>query len=166
MSIIMKELENEIIVMLHALRVNFKVVRLIKSISVQFVIDQFGTIVCGINRADYKIVDDQIKQSYLGFRVLYITTFDNMLEKKDEVIFALMRGGYIKYIRLKYPRAFNELIAMQNFGVKIINQRLKIWNNLPKYKFMIEDNEDAKRNLATYVLALDQAFYDTMPGVQ
>jgi len=124
-----EDLENEIEIMLHAFRVNAKVVRLIKTISVQFVVEQFGTIVCGVNRPDYKLVADQIEQDYPDYRVVYIVSEDNMLEKKDEVLWALMRGGYMKWIRVTYPRTFNESIIRGNFGNKIITQRLKIWNN-------------------------------------
>lgn len=163
MSITMKELEDEITIMMYALRVDYKIVRLIKGISVQFVVEQFGTIVCGISRADYKIVDDQIKQSYPGWRIVYITTHDNLLEKKEETIFALMCGGYMRWIRAEYHRAFTELIVMQEFGKKIIDQRLKIWAEKPKYRHWIEENEYAKRQPATYILSLDPSFYDGMP---
>lgn len=163
MSTTMKELEDEITIMMHALRVDYKVIRLIKSISVQFLVEQFGTIVCGISRPDYKIVDDQMKQSYPGYRVVYITTFDSMLEKKEETIFALMCGGYMRWIRSEYSRAFNELIVMQEFGKKIINQRLKVWGEEPKYRYWVEENEYAKRQSATYILSLDPSFYDYVP---
>lgn len=163
MSMTMKELEIEITVMLHALRVDYKIVRLIKGISVQFLIEQFGVIVCGISRSDYKIVDDQIKQSYPNWCVVYITTHDNLLEKKEEAIWALMRSGYIRWIRLKYSRAFTELVVLQGFDRKIINQRLKIWGEKSKYKYWIEENEYAKRQSATYILSIDPSFYDYLP---
>lgn len=164
MSMTMKRLEDDIVLMLHVLKVDYKKESLIKGISVQFIIDVFGTIVCGLNRADYKIVDDQVRQNYPGWRVVYITTYDNLLEKKDDVIWALMRGGYMKYIRTTYPRAFKELITFQEFGKKIINKRLEIWNNQPCYRYLIEDNEDAKLNPVTYILALEPSFYDYLPG--
>jgi len=159
----MDDLENEIKIMLHSFRVDAKIDRVIKNISVQFVMELFGTIVCGVNRPDYKLVADQINQDYPGYRVVYIVTDDNMLEKKDEVLWALMRGGYIKWIRMKYSRVFNESIIRGNLGNKIIDQRLRIWNGQPKYKFLIDDNEYARRNSASYILSLDPGFFDYMP---
>lgn len=161
--ITMTELEDALIQMMHALRVNYKVDRVIRGISVQFVIEQFGTIVCGINRQDYKLVDDQIKQSYPDWRVVYITTFDNMLEKKEEVIWKLMEGGYMRWIRLTYPRPFTELVVMQEFGKRIIDRRLEVYSNKPKYRSLIEDNEDAKNHPATTILSWEPGFYDYMP---
>lgn len=163
MSMSMTELEDAIVVMLHALKLDYKTDSVIRGISIQFVVEQFGTIVCGINRQDYKLVDDQIKQSYPDWRVVYITTFDNMLEKKEETIWKLMEGGYMRWIRVTYPRAFNELIIMQEFGKRIINRRLEVYGNKPKYKFLIEDNEDSKHYPATTVLSWDSGFYDLMP---
>jgi hypothetical protein len=162
-NIMIEELEEKIATMLYAFRVEYAVYRLIKSISVQCLVPLFGTLVCGLNRADYKLVDDSVKQAYPDWRVVYITTFDSMLEKKDEVLWALMRGGYMKWIRMNYPTAFTQLVVMQGFGNKIINQRLKIWDGRSKYKFLIEDNEDAKKYPATYVLATDPGFFDHMP---
>lgn len=159
----MTELEDAIIIMLHALRLDYKVDRVIKGISVQFVIKQFGTIVCGLHRQDYKLVDDQVKQSYPDWRVIYITTFDNMLEKKEEVIWKLMEGGYMRWVRTTYPRPFNELVVMQEFGKKIIKRRLEIYKNKPRYNFLVEDNEDAINYPATTILSWDPGFYDYMP---
>lgn len=163
MSMTMVELEDAIVIMMHALRVDYKVDRVIKGISFQFVVEQFGTIVCGLNRQDYKLVDNQIKQSYPGWRVVYITTFDNMLEKKEETIWKLMEGGYMRWVRLTYPRPYTELIVMQEFGKKIINKRLEIYKDKPRYRFLIEDNEDAKHYPATSILSWDPGFYDSMP---
>lgn len=158
-----EELEERIAAMLYAFRVEHTIDRLIKSISVQCLVPLFGTVICGLNRADYKLVDDSVKQSYPDWRVVYVTSFDNILEKKDEVLWALMCGGYMKWIRMNYPVAFTQLVIMQGFGNKIIDQRLKIWDDKSKHRFLIEDNEDAKKHPATYVLATDPGFFDYMP---
>lgn len=160
---ILEELESEIKIMLYAYKVESKVYRLIKSVSVQFVVEQFGVIVCGINREDYKIITDQVNQDFPDYRVVYITGSDNMLEKKDDVLWELMKGGYIKWVRMNYPRTFNDSIVRGNLGNKIINQRLKIWNDRPKYRFLIEDNEYAKVNSASFIFSIDPSFFDYMP---
>jgi hypothetical protein len=54
-------------------------------------------------------------------------------------------------------------MSMGNFGRKIIEQRLKIWKDQPKYKFMIEDNKSALKYPANMILATEPAFFDYMP---
>ena len=46
---------------------------------------------------------------------------------------------------------------------KIIKERLKVWDNAPKYRFLIDENEAALREATTYVLSVDPAFFDSMP---
>lgn len=159
----MSELEEAIGVMLKALKLSSKKTVLVRGVSVQFAINDFGLIVCGINRPDYKIIDGMVRKAYKDWRVVYITTYDDMVEKKEEVIWELMKGGYLRWIRLNFPRQFQDFIIMHGFGRKIIEKRLKIWNNKPKYKFLIADNEDAFKNPETYILGTEQSFYDMIP---
>jgi len=159
-----EQLESDISVILSSLRVDYKKMSVIKEVSVQFIVEEFGTIICGLNRADYLLVSKTIEKQFgSGWRIVYLSLQDSLLEKKDEVIWDLMRGGYIRYIRNKYPRQFRELIVMQNFGRKIIEQRLKVWNNEPKFNFLIEENKAALKEAFTYILSIDPSFFDYMP---
>jgi len=99
MSITMYELEALLEANLRALRVEYRKEYLIKDISVQFVVEKFGVIVCGINRMDYKLVDTAVGDQYKGWRVVYVTTYDDMNEKRDEVLWTMMRGGYLTWLR-------------------------------------------------------------------
>ena len=159
----MIELEEAISVMLKALKLSSKKTVLVKGVSVQFAVDEFGLVVCGINRSDYAVVDSMVKKAYKDWRIMYITTYDDINEKKEEVIWELMKSGYLRWIRLNFHRQFQDFIIMQGFGRKIIEKRLKTWNNQPKYKFLIADNEDALRNPETYILGTEQSFYDMIP---
>lgn len=159
-----QELETHIGIILNTLRLDFKKMAVMKEVSIQFIVEEFGTIVCGFNRADYTFVSKAIEQQFgPGWRVVYISTQDQLLEKKEELIWELMRGGYMTYIRRKYPRQFRGLVTMQNYDKKIIKQRLKVWDGAPRYKFLIDENEAALREAATYILSVDPGFYDYMP---
>ena len=49
------------------------------------------------------------------------------------------------------------------FGHKIIRERLRIWNNEPRFNFFIKDNTEALKVPVTMVLATEPAFFDYMP---
>ncbi len=157
-----QELEVEINSMLAALQLKANKVSIVKDVSVQFIVDDFGTVVCGINRVDYIEVKKVIDAHFDGYRIIYITTNDNMSEKRYEVVWELMTGGYLKWIRFEHPRLFANLINIENFGNKIIVERLRRFNNRAKYKYLIEQNEWARRSSGTYVLSVDPGFYDLM----
>jgi len=160
---IFDELEASLTMMMNAFRVGYKLDRIIKSISVQFVVHQFGLVVIGFIASEYKIILDSVNQKYPDYRKIFISNEDNLLEKKDEVLWALSQGGYLKWLRSKYSRDFKNLVVMQEFGRKIIEQRLRIWNKSMKYNYLIEYNESALRQPATYMLSIDPSFYDFMP---
>ena len=161
---LLNELEIDLQIMLDALRLEFKKIYLVKEVSVQFIIEDFGVILCGIDRTEYSTINEAIiKRFGKGWRVVYITTQDLLYERKDTFIWELMRSGYMRYIRTKFPREFKELITIQNFGKKIIEQRLKIWADDPKYRFLVEENKIALTVVTSYILSVDPSFYDTMP---
>lgn len=160
----MQELEDSIAIMLNQLRVSSRKLNLMKDTSSQFVVEDFGLIICCINRIDYVQVSDKVHEKFHGWRVVYITTQDNMLEKKYEVLWALMRCGYMKWLRYNYPRQVkNILLGTENLGTRIIKERLRIWNNQPKFAFLIEDNEIALKNGVQRELTSDPGFFDYMP---
>ena len=158
-----EDLEIEINTMLNALQLRPNKVYIVKDVSVQFVIEEFGTIVCGINRTDYVEVKKVVENHFVDYRIIYITTNDDLSKKRYEVIWELMTGGYMRWLRYEYPRLFNNLISIDNFGMKIIKERLLRYNNRTKYVYLIEQNEWAMRNSGTYVLSMDPGFYDSMP---
>jgi len=159
----LEELETHIEIMLRAFKVSYKIERIIKNITFQFIVNDFGLIVSGIIGADQKLIASSVNQLFPNYRNIYISELDNLLEEKDRVLWALMQGGYISWLRSTYNRDFKNIITMQEFGKKIINQRLKIWAGKEKYKYLIEYNESALRQSATYMLSIDPSFYDYMP---
>jgi len=159
----MVELEVGIETMLRALHAPFKKVVVMKDISVQFLIEDFGVMVCGINRVDYAEINEKVNTEYPGWRLVYITTNDDLVEVRYEVIWTLMQSGYMKWIRINFPREFKNLVIESGFGNRIIDERLKRWGDLPKHRFFIQDNISAKNTATNYVLTTEPSFFDYMP---
>jgi hypothetical protein len=157
-----EEMEAEIAITLQSLKVPVKKTSVVPDVSVQFVSADFGTIVSVITRADYSYINKTIKEHYPDYRYVYISTYDNLIEKRDEIIWTLMKSGYMTYIRQNFPRQFTRLIA-DGFGDKIIKERLRRWGDKPMYKFLIEEDIKAKEVPTTMVLSMEPAFFDYMP---
>lgn len=155
------DLELQIEVALKAMFVTYNKVK--SNVSVQFTVGDFGVVVCGIDRSDYALVDESVGGIYSGWRTVYITTQDNMAEKRLDIIWSLMAGGYMSYIRTKYKRQFTNLIVMQDFGKQIIDERLKRWDDKPKYKWLIAENKAIRRESGSYIISVEPGFYDMMP---
>ncbi|RLD67352.1 MAG: hypothetical protein DRI98_12700 [Bacteroidetes bacterium] len=156
------EMEAEIAITLQSLRVPTKKVSVVPEASIQFISEGFGTIVSVINRADYGFVNKTVREQYPDYRYVYVSTYDSLIEKRDEIIWALMEGGFMTYIRENFHRQFQHLIT-DGFGNKIIRERLRRWGDKPMYKFLIEENTKAVDVPVTMVLATEPAFYDYMP---
>ena len=161
--ITVKALETEIEVMLKAYRVPFRKEALESNLPNLYIIEDFGVIISGFERVEYTIVANRIATHYKGYRFIPITTMDNMNEKKDEVLWELMRSGYMRYIRTSYPGQFKTLLTQYGLGRKIINERLRIWGDAPKYKYLVEENRSFLGSSEVYALSMDPAFYDFMP---
>jgi len=116
------EMEAEVAITLQSLRVPIKKASVVPDASVQLISDDFGTIVSVINRADYGFVNRSVRGHYPDYRYVYVSTYDNLIEKRDEIIWALMAGGFMTYIRQNYPRQFQHLMT-DGFGNKIIRER-------------------------------------------
>ena len=160
----LRELEDYISIMLSQLRVTFKKLNLIRGVSIQFIVEEFGLIICGIDRTCYTQVNEMIIKNFPDWRIVYITTNDNIAEKKDEVLWNLMRCGYMKWLRYTYPRQIKSIInGPESLGQKIIRERLRIWAGKPKYKFLVNDNKVALENGVIRELTNDPSFFDYMP---
>ena len=158
-----KEVAADVKILVNALHIPYKVVKLGRDLPEACLIDLFGTIVVGIDRRDYSEILSLLHIKFKGYRLFFITTADNFTEKKDELIFELMRSGYIKYIRIKFPNQFNTLISTHNYGRKIIKERLATWGELQRFQFLVLENKEALIQSETYILSVDPSFYDFMP---
>lgn len=158
-----EELDTQVDIMLRHLRVTFKKFPALNGTATRFIVEDFGVVVCIMDRMDYAQIRDLTERDYGDWRKVFIAVEDDLKEKKYEVIWELMKSGYMKWIRINFKRQFDDLITMQNFGNMIIDQRLKIWNGKAKYKFMIDDNTDARTRASSFILSREPAFFDYMP---
>jgi hypothetical protein len=158
-----EDLIKEVEAMLKALRVPCRKVAVIKHVSQQFICEMFGLIVSVTTEADLDYVKEAAMSKMPNFRYYFITNISNAMDARQTLIWALAEGGYLGFIRTNFPRQFADLLTMQDFGKKIIEERLKRWNNLPKYKFLIEENEKARQISANVILAVEPGFFDYMP---
>jgi hypothetical protein len=160
----LEDIEQEVYTSIAALRVTPRRVALMKGVSSQLIIDDFGVIVCCINRLDYAMVDSKVTKDYDGWEVVYVSTSDNMAEKRDEILWALIRGGYIRWLRnVLSDSQFKNLIMFNNLGEKIIKKRLEIWGDKPKYRYFIEDHKAVLRFGFQREFADDPGFFDWLP---
>ena len=160
----LQEIESHIVIMLKTLLLNSKKISILKNVSIAFLIEDFGTIVCGINRTDYSQVEMILEEKFKGWRRVYITTQDDVVKKKYDVVWELMRGGYMKWLRTTYQRKLkNILIGVDDLGGKILKERLRIWAGRAKYRYLIEDTESVLKYGMFRELAHDPGFFDHMP---
>ena len=158
-----RSLTYDVGIMLGALKVPYIVTNVIKTITVQYVIDIFGVVVSVINPTDYGVVNEKIDTVFKDYRKIFISEKDDLDEKRYETIWALMQSGYMRWLRFQYPSQFPSLIESNNLSNLIIDERLKRWSNKPMYKFLIQDNIEAKSVGSRRLLSLDPGFFDYMP---
>lgn len=162
----MQELEDRIGVILNHFFLAYKKINLMKGMSIQFLIEDFGVVVCCINRMDYTQVDSAISDEYAGWRKVFISTQDDLQEARYEILWALMRSGYMKWLRMTYPRQIkNVLMGTDTLGKRIIEERLRIWNDNPMFSYWINDNKYVLQNGILPELSRDPGFFDYMPEI-
>ena len=105
------ELEIQVQMMIQALRVKARKVSLIKNVSTQFLIEEFGTVVCAIERMEYKLVDSAVDDAFPGWRKVFVASSDDFNQKREELVWELMKSGYMRWIRFNYPHLFKNLIV-------------------------------------------------------
>jgi hypothetical protein len=160
----LQELDIHIRVILNAFRVGFKKANILKNVAVIFLIEDFGTIICGINRSDYGQINSTIDEQFKNWRRVYITTQEDVSKKKYDILWELMRGGYMKWLRTTYPHQVkNTLTGSDTLGNRILKERLRIWADRPKYKYLIDDTESVLAYGILRELSHDPGFFDYMP---
>lgn len=157
---------TDVSTLLGALRVPYDITSVYKNITVQYVIKVFGTVVSVITPNEYGAVSSKVEDVFKGYRQLYFATSENISEKRYEIIWELMRSGYMKWLRHTYGPQFSNIIETDNLGGKIINERLKVWDYQPKYLYLITENLEAQGASFRRILAEDPAFFDYMPEVE
>jgi len=160
----LSELIQDIKIMLQQFMVEYRQMEVLRGISSQYFVGDFGLIVCCVQLANRKQLVTKLGNDFEDWRRVFVTERDDLIEKKYEVLWNLMRGGYMRWLRLNYPRQVRNVLGGQdNLGNRIIQERLRIWNGKPMFKFLIEDNKEALRSGVTNEIRRDPGFFDYMP---
>lgn len=94
------------------------------------------------------------------WRTVEITANDNLEEKKMETFWALMRGGYMHYLRTEYKNLFKRMLNTGGWDRKIIEKRIELSGNEPKFNYLREYNRWAQKQGTNYLLSIDPGFFD------
>ena len=122
-----------------------------------------GVLIVCITPNDYTIVLQKLESKFPNYRYIFLATTDDFITKKEEVFIDLVKSGYMKFLRLTYPNQFIININNYNLDKKVIKARLKIWNNKPKFKYLIEENKIALEFNTRQLLSIDPSFLDYIP---
>jgi len=95
-----------------------------------------------------------------GWRIVSVMPNDLFEEKKMETFWELMRSGYMHYLRTEVPRTFKAMITQQGWDKKIIEKRLKLYGNKPKYNYLRDYNKWGLKQASSYLLSTDPGFFD------
>jgi len=154
------ELCDNVRTMLYTLRLDNKEHYPSIKVEYQFLVEQFGFIVHVVNSKFFEIPE---LDPYKDWRQVYINENDDLNKKREEMVWELMKSGYMTWFRETHNQAFKNLLLNYDYSKKIIDQRLKIWNNKPKYNFLIERNIRARSMSSTYLISVEPGFFDDMP---
>ena len=148
---ILIDLDLEIQSILNTLKVGWKQGTYIKDVSIQYIIKDFGVVVYGFALSFGTEVKQTVDSKYKGWRHIHISSEEDLISAKEKLIWNLMRGGYIRYIREYYSSQFKNIIVEQ-LGE-------------PKFVFFIEENKQALTIPKSKILSYDPAFFDYMPEI-
>jgi len=162
----MEELKANLGATFRALKVEYREMNLIKDTASLFLVEAFGVAICIMNRKDYRLADTALQETYKDWRVVYIAVQDNFLEKKDEIIWSLMRSGYLRWLRTEQcsDSEFKRMMFNGGFADKLLNARIKMWGDMPKYRYLKDCDLFAKgQGRISEYLSKEPAFFDFMP---
>lgn len=150
-------------VLLGAFRLHYKITNIIKHITTQYIINDFGIIVSVVITGDKSRVATKLEETYPGYKYIFITVGDNIDDHRHPVLWELMRSGYLTWLRTTYRSSFKSILESGNLANLIIDERLRCWDDKPMYKFLIADNKTVKKTGAIRALSENPAFFDYMP---
>ena len=159
----LRQLTYDVGIVLGTLRVPYTITSVVKNITTQYIVEDFGVVVSVMNPGDYVLITDRLESLLKDYRIVLVTEHDNFEEKRYEIIWSLMQSGYIRWLRMLYPAQFPTILEAGNLCNLIIDERLKRWANKPMYKFLIQDNIEARKLGLRRMLSQDPGFYDFMP---
>jgi len=124
--------------------------------SVVYTIPKFGTKIVYLDGQEFS------KRDLEGWYVGYVHPDFDIIEAKQKVVWALVRGGYFHYLHHNYKNTFNKVLSAEGWDKALMVYRDRIYKELPKYSYYRELNDLAMKQPSSYVLSIDPAFFDFM----
>lgn len=82
-------------------------------------------------------------------------------EKTVAIFWALIEAGYLRKLRVSDSRKHKILLIAHKWAIKIIQKRLDMFKDRPKYKYLIEENKNYLSNLTLSYMS-NPEFFDTL----
>jgi len=158
-----RDLEPDIEVMLNAFRLSYQPFFFTKHLPKCYLIQEFGIIVLGLGQAQKPEMEDKLKNKFPKHIHFYIYPSDKFSTKRYWLLWELMRGGYMIYLRTNYASYITKILQQDNLARRIIEERLRIWGESPKYHYLVNLNKEALAYNPAAVLSREPGFYDYMP---
>lgn len=130
-----------------------------------YAIDVLGIVLNCTDRVDITVIDSRYIKNYKGWRCVNLNTFDNNEKIRNIILWSFMKSGYGLWVRTNYQKHFIKLLDEYGYSVKIINERLRLWSDLPCYKYYITVNKEALLIPVRRLLSLNPSFFDEMPDI-
>lgn len=121
-----------------------------------YTVDMFGIKIIYIY-AQEAIYD---KKALNGWHVVYVYEDFNANESRDKILWGLGKVGYFHYLKMNYRNTFQRVLSSENLANKMIDKRLEIYKDTPKYNYIRELNNLYKNETPTFILSIDPGFYD------
>lgn len=124
-------------------------------------------IVVALELEEYGIIISSLPELNTdAYHFIYVDTdkLDDQIYVNDiisKVFWKLVEAGYLFRMRREQPSLFKKLLVEHGWAKKIIDYRLSKWNNIPKFKFLININKQFMQNLAININR-DPSFFDTL----
>jgi len=158
-----KETSYDVEVFLKALKIPFSTTNVLKHITTQFIIEDLGIVLTVLNPNDYAMINDRVNFLFKEWKLLYIPAAVDVQAKRYPIIFEFMRSGYMKWLREIYRNQYVQIIETDNLGRRIIEERLRLWDNKPMYRLFIQENVNALKNSFRRIISEEPGFFDYMP---
>lgn len=158
-----KETSYDMEVLLKALKIPFSSTNVIRHVTTQFIVEDLGIVVTILNPNDYTMVKERVNFLFKDWKLLFITAASDISAKRYHIVFEFMRSGYMKWLREMYRNQYVQIIETDNLGRRIIEERLRLWDNKPMYRLFIQENVNALKNNFRRIISEDPGFFDYMP---
>ena len=160
----LSELENEIEKTLISLKLKYRKLKFKKTMGYKFVNEDFGVIICVFIPMDFTSMNELLKDNYNeNWSIIHITTDDNIIEKRKEIIWEFGKNGYFRWLRFNFPNQFKHMLFYNNLANDIINYRLNCFSDKKKYNYLKKENELVKKIDFNRLLSNDPGFFDYIP---